>query len=34
VLLDRVPHTRLKEAVVVELRVDDGRLLTIRKPVR
>ncbi len=34
VLLDRIPHTRLKEAVVVELRVDDGRLLTIRKPVR
>ena len=34
VLLDRVPHTRLKEAVVVELRVDDGRLVTIRRPKR
>jgi hypothetical protein len=34
VLLDRVPHTRLAEAVVIELRVDDGRLLRIRKPVR
>jgi hypothetical protein len=32
VLLDRVPHTRLEEAVVVELRVDDGTLLRIRKP--
>jgi hypothetical protein len=32
VLLDRVPHTRLSEAVVVELRVEDGRLLRIRKP--
>jgi hypothetical protein len=32
VLLDRVPHTRLKEAVVVELGVEDGRLLRIRKP--
>jgi hypothetical protein len=31
VLLDRVPHTRLREAVVVELRVDDGRLLRIRR---
>jgi hypothetical protein len=34
VLLDRVPHTRLAEAVVIELRVDDGRLLRIRKPLR
>jgi hypothetical protein len=32
VLLDRVPHTALAEAVVVELRVDDGTLLRIRKP--
>jgi hypothetical protein len=32
VLLDRAPHTRLREAVVVELRVDDGTLLRIRKP--
>ena len=32
VLLDLVPHTRLREAVVVELRVEDGTLLRIRKP--
>jgi hypothetical protein len=32
VLLDRVPHTRLAEAVVVELRVEDGTLLRVRKP--
>jgi hypothetical protein len=32
VLLDRVPHTRLHEAVVVELDVEDGQLLRIRKP--
>jgi hypothetical protein len=32
VLLDKVPHTRLREAVVVELRADDGTLLRIRKP--
>jgi hypothetical protein len=32
VLLDRVPHTRLEEAVVVELGVEDGRLLRMRKP--
>jgi hypothetical protein len=32
VLLDRVPHTRLREALVVELRSSDGTLLTIRKP--
>jgi hypothetical protein len=33
VLCDRVPHTALREAVVVELRADDGNLLRIRKPV-
>ena len=32
VLLDQVPHTRLRHAVVVELRVEDGTLLRIRKP--
>jgi hypothetical protein len=32
VLLDRVPHTRLREAVVVELKTEDGTLLDIRKP--
>lgn len=32
VLCDRVPHTRLREALVVELRAIDGSLLTIRKP--
>jgi len=32
VLLDRVPHTRLREAIVLELRVEDGALLRIRKP--
>ena len=31
VLLDRVPHTQLKEAVVVELRSADGALLGIRR---
>jgi hypothetical protein len=31
VLLDKVPHS-LRQAVVVELRVDDGTLLRIRKP--
>ena len=31
VLLDREPHTRLREAVVVELRVEDGRLLRVRR---
>ena len=31
VLLDRVPHTRLKEALVVELGVEDGRLLRMRR---
>ncbi len=34
VLCDRVPHTALKEALVVELRAVDGSLLTIRKPVK
>ena len=33
VLLDDVPHTGLREAVVVELRAEDGSLLRIRKPV-
>jgi hypothetical protein len=32
VLCDRVPHTELHEALVVELRATDGALLTIRKP--
>ena len=32
VLLDKVPHTRLQEAVVVEVRAEDGTLLRIRKP--
>ncbi|MGZ8829418.1 MAG: hypothetical protein ACXW2Q_03480 [Thermoanaerobaculia bacterium] len=32
VLCDRVPHTALKQAIVVELRAVDGRLITIRKP--
>ena len=34
VLLDQVPHTHLAEAVVVEIGLEDGRLLRIRKPVR
>jgi len=34
VLLDKVPHTRLREAVVIELRTSDGRLLRIRRPER
>jgi hypothetical protein len=34
VLCDRVPHTALREAVVVELDARDGALLGIRKPVR
>ncbi len=33
VLLDKVPHTRLREALVVELKVEDGTLLRLRKPV-
>jgi hypothetical protein len=32
VLLDRVPHSALHEARVVELRASDGKLLTIRAP--
>ena len=32
VLLDKVPHTSLREAVVVEVRVEDGTLLRLRKP--
>ena len=32
VLLDKVPHTRLREAVVIELAVEDGTLLRLRKP--
>ena len=33
VLCDRVPHTALREALVVELDARTGALLTIRKPV-
>jgi hypothetical protein len=33
VLCDRVPHTALQHAVVVELDAKTGALLTIRKPV-
>ena len=32
VLLDQVPHTRLRRALVVELRASDGTLLNIRAP--
>ena len=32
VLCDRVPHTALREAIVVELERDSGKLLTIRRP--
>ena len=32
VLLDQVPHTSLRAAVVVELREGDGTLLRLRKP--
>jgi len=34
VLLDRVPHTRLREAVVVELGLEEGELLRVRAVVR
>lgn len=34
VLADRLPHTSLREAVVVEVAAEDGRLLRIRRPVR
>ena len=33
VLCDRVPHTALRDAVVVELDGLDGRLVRMRKPV-
>ena len=33
VLVDKMPHTRLREARVVELKVEDGTLLRIRNPV-
>ncbi|MEK6375666.1 MAG: hypothetical protein AABO58_23560 [Acidobacteriota bacterium] len=33
VLCDRVPHTALREAVVLELDGRDGRVLGIRKPI-
>ena len=32
VLLDEVPHTSLRAAVVIELGIEDGNLLRIRKP--
>ncbi len=32
VLLDKVPHTSLREAVVVEVDLEDGTLLRLRKP--
>jgi hypothetical protein len=32
VLLDRVPHTALRDAVVVELRASDGALIKMRRP--
>lgn len=32
VLLDQVPHTSLRAAVVIELGIEDGNLLRIRKP--
>ena len=34
VLTDRVPHTALRDALVVELASEDGRLLRIRPVVR
>jgi hypothetical protein len=34
VLCDRVPHSGLADAVVVELDSTDGHLMTIRKPIR
>ena len=34
VLLDQVPHTSLREAVVIEMRSSDGRLIAIRAPQR
>ena len=32
VLVDKVPHTSLREALVIELKVEDGTLLRVRKP--
>lgn len=32
VLLDRAPRTAMRDAVVIELRAGDGKLLGIRKP--
>lgn len=32
VLCDKVPHTSLREAVAVEVRGEDGRLLRLRAP--
>lgn len=32
VLLDKVPHTSLRQAVIVELRAADGELLAMRRP--
>ncbi|HEX7155410.1 MAG TPA: hypothetical protein VF618_28350 [Thermoanaerobaculia bacterium] len=34
VLVDRVPHTGLREAYVVELEAETGKLLRIRRPGR
>jgi hypothetical protein len=34
VLVDAVPRTALRQAVVVELRAEDGSLLRVRRPVR
>ena len=34
VLLDKLPHTKLVEAVVVEVRSSDGGLIQMRRPVR
>ena len=34
VLLDKVPHTALRDAVVMELRSADGTLLVLRRPAR
>ena len=34
VLCDRVPHTAMRDALVVELRAADGSLISIRKPVK
>ena len=33
VLCDRVPHSALRDAIVVELDARDGSLITLRKPV-